>query len=139
VDTLRLDFINNNGFTETDIDRTKLYHRTIRNVVNKCNIVIPKDRKWQTTILNPKPPQIKAFIKLHKINKPIRPIVNFQNAPIYKLAKIFTIIFNNRCKLPYSFNVHNSTNLIADLKQVIISENIRLCSFDIKNMYSKSK
>jgi hypothetical protein len=27
-------------------------------------------------------------------------------------------------------------NLIADLQQVNISENIRLCSFDIKNMYS---
>jgi hypothetical protein len=27
-------------------------------------------------------------------------------------------------------------NLIADLQQVGISENVRLCSFDIKNMYS---
>jgi hypothetical protein len=59
-------FISNNDFTETDTDPTKLYHRTVKNVVNKCNILIPKDKKWQPTILNPKPPQIKAFIKLHK-------------------------------------------------------------------------
>jgi hypothetical protein len=32
--------------------------------------------------------------------------------------------------------VNNSTNLIADLKQANISENIRLRSFDITNMYS---
>jgi hypothetical protein len=66
----------------------------------------------------------------------LQPLNYLKFAPIYKVAKLFTVIFNNRCKLPYSFNVHNSTNLTADLKQVIISENIRLCSFDIKNMYS---
>jgi hypothetical protein len=73
-----------------------LYHRTIKNVVNKCNILIPKDKKWQTNIQNPKPPQIKAFIKLHKIGNPIRPIVNYQNAPIYKLAKFYTTIATGR-------------------------------------------
>jgi hypothetical protein len=60
----------------------------------------------------------------------------FQNAPIYKLAKHYTIILNNRCKLPYSFNIHNSMNLIADLQEIDMSGNVRLCSFDIKNIYS---
>jgi hypothetical protein len=44
----------------------KQYHGSTKNVVNKCNIIIPKDKKWQINILNPKPPQIKGFIKLHK-------------------------------------------------------------------------
>jgi hypothetical protein len=56
-----LEFINNNDYTEINTDPTKLYHRTIKNVVNKCNILIPKDKKWQTNILNPKPPQIKSL------------------------------------------------------------------------------
>jgi hypothetical protein len=84
---------------------------------------------------NPKPPQIRAFIKLRKPGNPIRPIINFQNAPIYKLAKFYNIL-NNRCKMPNTFNIHNSISLIDDLKNMKISENTRLCSFDIKNIYS---
>jgi hypothetical protein len=72
-----LDFINDNNYTEINTDPTKSYHRTIKNTVNKCNILIPKDKKWQTNIQNPELPQIKAFIKLHKTGNPIRPIVNF--------------------------------------------------------------
>jgi hypothetical protein len=127
-----LDFINNNDFIETNIDPTKQYHRNTRNVANKCNIIIPKDKKWQTNILSRKPPQMKAFIKLHKSNNPIRPVINFQNAPAYKLPKFFTEVFINTFKLPYNFNVHNSTKLITDLNQISITTDIRICSFDIK-------
>jgi hypothetical protein len=96
--------MNNNDFIETNIDPTKQYHRTTKNVINKCNIIFPKDKKWQTNILNPKPLQIKSFTKLHKSNNPIRPVINFQNAPAYKLAQLFTKCFNNTFKLPYTFN-----------------------------------
>jgi hypothetical protein len=87
-------------------------------------------------MLNPKSPEIKAFIKLHKNNNSIRLVINFQNAPAYKLAKLFTKVFNNTFKLPYTFNVHNSTKLIIDLNQISITTDIRICSFDINNMYS---
>jgi hypothetical protein len=42
-------------------------------VINKYNIIISKDKKWETNILNPKPPQIKAFIKLQKTITPLDP------------------------------------------------------------------
>jgi hypothetical protein len=127
-----LDFINSNDFVEINTDPTKQYYRTTKNVINKCNIKIPRDKKRQTSILNPKPPQIKAFIKLHKFNNPIRCIVIFQNVPVYKLAKFFRTVFNNRCKLPYSFNIHNTTSLITDLKQISLTVDVRICTFDIK-------
>jgi len=43
-------------------------------------------------ILKPKPlcPTIKDLITIHKPKQPIRPIVNWRNAPLYKLSKLFT-------------------------------------------------
>jgi hypothetical protein len=38
--------------------------------------------------------------------------------------------------LPYRFNVRNSVELITDLNKININTDIRICSFDIKNMYS---
>jgi hypothetical protein len=38
--------------------------------------------------------------------------------------------------LPYTFNIHNSVDLIKDLNKFNIHTDIRICSFDIKNMYS---
>jgi hypothetical protein len=56
--------------------------------------------------------------------------------PAYKLAQFFKKLFNNTFKLPYTFNIHNSTKLITDLNQINITTDKRICSFDLKNMYS---
>jgi hypothetical protein len=37
--------------------------------------------------MNPTAPKFHATIKLHKENTPIRPIINWRNAPAYELAK----------------------------------------------------
>jgi hypothetical protein len=37
--------------------------------------------------MNPKAPRMHATIKLHNQNIPIRPIINWKNAPGHKLAK----------------------------------------------------
>lgn len=90
------EFMSNNEFTEKNIDPTKQYHKTIRNTVNKCSIIVPKDKKWQINCLNPKSPQIKGSIKLHKVDNPIRPVINFRYAPAYKVAQ-FLQSFSTTC------------------------------------------
>jgi hypothetical protein len=42
--------------------------------------------------LNPNPRYTVRLIKRHKRNAPIRPIVNWQNVPAYKLAKFVSDI-----------------------------------------------
>jgi hypothetical protein len=37
--------------------------------------------------------------------------------------------------LPHSYNVNNSIILMEDLKQVSVEPRLRMCSFDIDNMY----
>jgi hypothetical protein len=50
--------------------------------------IIQKDERWKYINLNPIPPMIRGRIKIHKEYSPIRLIVNWKNAPAYKLAKM---------------------------------------------------
>jgi hypothetical protein len=88
--------------------------------------------------MNPKAPCIKGLIKIHKPNNPIRPIVNWQEAPAYKLSKHLTDILIQHLQLPDSFNVKNSITLTNELNSVEMTCHTKLCSFDIKNMYANT-
>jgi hypothetical protein len=81
-------------------------------------------------------PSPHATIKLHKPNTPIRPIINWKNAPAYELAKQLTRTLHNYLKLPYTYNVCNSNHLMAELKTIELNSVMRICSFDIENMYT---
>jgi sugar (pentulose or hexulose) kinase len=50
-------------------------------------------------------PDLHATIKLHKHNTPIRPIINWKNAPTYKLAKQLSKTLHNYLQLPQTYNV----------------------------------
>jgi hypothetical protein len=73
-------------------------------------------------------------IKLHKQNTPIRPIINWRNAPAYKLARHLTGILHNCAHLPNTYNIQNSVHLTTDLQSIEINKAVRICSFDIENM-----
>jgi hypothetical protein len=84
----------------------------------------------------PQPPTLRALIKLHKPNNPIRPIIDWCNAPDYNLTKHLAKLLNEVIQLPNSFNIRNTNTLIEDLQHIETDKNTRLCSFDITNMYT---
>jgi hypothetical protein len=86
--------------------------------------------------MNPIAPNLYATIKLHKENKPIRPIINWKNAPAYEIAKQVSKTLHNYLQLPYTYNIQNSIQLMTDLKTFELNKDTRLCSFDITNMYT---
>jgi hypothetical protein len=86
--------------------------------------------------MNPETPHIHGTIKLHKDNKPIRPVVNWKNSPGYKLAALLARQLKNSIQLPNVYNIQNSEILINNLKEMKIQNTTKLCSFDIKNMYT---
>jgi hypothetical protein len=98
--------------------------------------LIQQAQKWQYINLNPTAPTIKGLIKIHKIDHPIRPIVNWRNAPAYKLAKLFNNELNESSPLPFDSNIKNTTHLTKSLKEIPQNANSRLASLDIKNMYT---
>ena len=86
--------------------------------INHRTTLIPQDSKWKYLYLNPSAPIIKGLITVHKPNQPIRPIVNWRNAPVYKLSKLFTQKINQPTPLPYTFNIQNTTKFIQALKKL---------------------
>jgi hypothetical protein len=97
--------------------------------------MIQKEQKWKYTNMNPTAPNLHATIKLHKQNAPIRPITNWRNAPAYELAKHLTKTLQRHLQLPYTYNVQNSVQLMTELQAIKNNKDMRLCSFDIENMY----
>jgi hypothetical protein len=86
--------------------------------------------------MNPIAPTLQGTIKSDKPNIPIRPIINWKNAPAYGLARKLSKLLQYHLKLPNVYNIRNSSHLMTDLQTIEINENIRLCSFDVENMYT---
>jgi hypothetical protein len=130
------DFITNNNFQTSNTDPTPRYQKQIRKTINDSSTLINKNQKWKYTNLNPSAPTLKGLIKLHKTDQPIRPVVNWQNAPAYKLAKLLSQKIQDLSPLPYTFNINNTTELIDQLKQTPITPHSKFASLDISNMYA---
>jgi hypothetical protein len=77
-------FIANNNFTLIAHDNTKKLQRIVRTAINECKDIIPQESRWRHVSLNPTAPKIRGLTKIHKIDSPIRPVVNWKNAPAYK-------------------------------------------------------
>jgi len=80
--------------------------------------------------------RVKGLIKLHKPDKPIRPVVNWKNAPAYRLSKLFTEKIHRLIPLPNTFNIKNTQNLIQNLDDTPLLSCHSLASLDVTNMYS---
>jgi hypothetical protein len=96
---------------------------------------MPKRNKTNTET-NQKRNTKRRNVEIHKPNIPIRPIINWRNAPGYKVAKHLTKLLQNYLDLPYTYNAHNSTHLMTHLKTIDLNSDTSICSFDIKNMYT---
>ena len=129
-------FIHENNFTLINKDPTQQYQNNIKQTIKICTNIIQKEQKWKYTNMNPMAPNLHATIKLHKHNTPIRPIINWRNAPAYQIAILLSKILHEYLQLPNAYNIHNSIHLMNDLNTIKIDENTRLCSFDIENMYT---
>ena len=130
------EFINTNNFTRIASDPTKKFQKELRQAVNKCSHIIPTSTKHRYVMLHPTSPQIRGLIKVHKPETPIRPVINWTNAPAYRLAQKIVSFINTHLPLPYAFNVKNTTHLINDLKEIAWNKNLHVASFDISNMYT---
>jgi len=135
-DTKVQNFIDSNNFNIEPTDPTKKYQAEIRKVLNHCTQTVTKNQIWKYVNMNPSPPTLKGLPKIHKTNIPIRPIINWRNAPAYHLAKLISDTITKEIPLPNTFNVKNTVQLTQDLQEISISEHIHLASFDIKDMYT---
>ena len=80
-------FIQENHITCLNRGLTDLYQKQIQRAIQKCSTVIEKCEHKYLMNIKPMAPNISAHIKTHKINEPIRPVINNIHAPSYKVAK----------------------------------------------------
>jgi hypothetical protein len=86
--------------------------------------------------MNPSAPSLKRLIKIHKPDQPIRPVVNWRNAPAYQLSRLFNKKINQLSPLPHAFNIKNTQDLTRNLQDTPLLPHHTLASLDITNLYS---
>jgi hypothetical protein len=87
--------------------------------------------------MNPNPPSIKGLIKIHKTGAPIHPIINWQQAPAYSLAKLLSERIGRDLHLPFRFNIKNSMQLMSELREITpYTQKLCMAALDIVNTYT---
>jgi hypothetical protein len=128
------DLISNNEFKIVNKDPTNSFQNKIRMVIKECKLSIPKENRSKYINLNPSAPTIRGLMKVHKNQCPIRPIINWVNAPAYKLARLLNKLLATHVPLPYIYNVKNTVQLMNDINEISYNPNLKLASLDIGNV-----
>jgi len=89
--------------------------------LQQSNLIINKKLIKHLIQKNPKPHALKAQLKMHKPDNPIRPMINNMNAPSYKIAKHLVNKLNGYLCLSNQYNVKNTTSLADDLTKLKIN------------------
>jgi hypothetical protein len=130
------DFISNNQLQTINKDPTNKFQNKIRTVLKDCRNLITQESRPKYINLNPTHPSIRGLLKIHKDQCPIRPIVNWTNAPAYKLSKLLNHLLKTHIPLPYVYNVKNTPQLMYEINEIPYNSHLRLASLDIDNMYT---
>jgi hypothetical protein len=85
-------------------------------------------------VTSPRLAAMYVLIKIHKENHPGRPVVCQTNDPTYNLCKELTRILAPLSNKGHSF-IRNSSDLKKHLEGLVIDEDCRLASFDVKSLY----
>jgi len=83
-----LEFISKSEADLSDHNITYRFQKGLRNTLNECKVLIGTENRGKIINLHPEPPSLRGLNKVHKVNTPIRQVVNFRNVPSYKLAKM---------------------------------------------------
>ena len=128
-------FTQENGITHLNKDSTDFYQKQIQQALQKCDALIEKGKHKYLMNIRPTAPNLNAYIKTHKEDQPIRPVINNMQVPSYKAAKFLTKKLRNLICLPNTYNIKNSLELAIELNNIQINENNRIITLDIKDLY----
>jgi hypothetical protein len=78
---------------------------------------------------------INAYIKTHKENEPIRPVIDNTQAPSYKIAKFLNNKIKAYINLPNTYTIINLGEIAQELHKLHSTEKHRILILDIKDLY----
>ncbi|KAI5631461.1 reverse transcriptase (RNA-dependent DNA polymerase) domain-containing protein [Phthorimaea operculella] len=129
------DFLKSGQFQVLKKDPTEIYNREVKNTVNSCESILQHTKPHFLIQMNPTPPRLHGYYKLHKEDQPIRPVVSYTGAPAYKLAKLANHLYKKLTKFKPTHTVENSIDLIQKIDNIIVPSQAKLVSFDVKNLF----
>lgn len=128
-------FIQSGPYKKVTYDLTSKFQAQTKRMMKNISFLTEWQKK-QKMESNPQAPQLKCQLKIHKEGMPLRPIVSFIKSPMYKMSQEIS----KRIKINYEkeqvYNVENSKEVIEKLRRIKISENTKLMSLDVKDMYT---
>ena len=80
-------------------------------------------------------PKLYGLLKIHKDNTPLRPIVSFCSSPTYELSKYLANILKPLTEQS-SRRLVNSADFVTKIRNVQLSEDHELVSFDVKSLFT---
>lgn len=127
--------IEDGPYTKITKSPLNLIQRKTIEIINETatNLNMPH-LKYILKVQNPRIPTLHCTLKTHKTTEDLRPICSNINAPTDKLAKWLIKEFN-KIKKPAGFDIKNSIELVKKLKNLKITRNECLISFDVKSLY----
>jgi hypothetical protein len=128
-------FMQENNVMKLNKNPTDSYHRQIQQTMQKCKDLIDKNRQKYMLNIKPTAPRINAYIKTHKDNNPIRPVIDNTQAPSYKIAKFLDHRIQEYVNLPNTYKVHNSYKIAQKLQKIYTAKNHKMIMLDIKDLY----
>jgi len=97
-------FIKDNNIKQTNKDPTGKYQAIIQHTLKKNNLIIEKQQYKYLMNIKPAAPKLNVYIKTHKENEPIRPVINNTQAPAYKIANYINKKMHHLINLPNNYN-----------------------------------
>jgi hypothetical protein len=109
--------------------------KNVKEVVNKCNIIINRSNKYKFIQIKPQAPKLNALFKFHKVNLPVRPVVKYKNSPTYYIAKFLAKWFKQNMDLPYK-HIDSTIHCAEALKKLNILPMSKAITLDITSLYT---
>jgi len=78
------EFIRNNNILSLNKDPMEKYQKLIQQAIKKANSIIDKNVHKYLMNIKPTAPKLTVQLKTHKVNQPIRPVINNTPAPAYR-------------------------------------------------------
>jgi transposase-like protein len=128
-------FITENQFLTLHKDPTNSFQKQVKTAIKLCKSILLPHSEKSLIHMNPTAPCIRGLPKIHKPDCPVRPIINWRNAPAYKLARTLNSLLKFYIPLPNVFTIKNSVHLINELQAFPCTPSTKFASFDITNMY----
>lgn len=103
-------------------------------VLKKYSCILGRSTIWQLKNSNPQVPRLYGLPKIHKPGQQMRPIASNINAPTQKIAKWLIQQFK-LLDPPPSLSVKNSIDFVEKVKNLRITRNETMISFDVKSLF----